>query len=240
MKKVDLSYYLPLIQVVHDGDFEEFKLVVDSLKESGLLKSLGRQNAEAVLSEWNLNKKDNIITRKKAIYNAMDYLISSGYSVKSSNLIPFSLENIYERCSIKLLNLLYENGADIDAKYNGYTGLMLACKGYDSLGKTKFFLDRNADVNVLSPYKENALLLFCNNRSAFFNGDKEEIDANFKKVAQDLINKTKNLTLKDKKGNTALSLLDSHLGSSLCAGMERVSASWLSEHIKNEIDKRQK
>lgn len=240
MKKVDLSYYLPLIQAVHDGDFEEFKLVVDSLKESGQIESLGRQNAEAVLSEWNINKKDGGDTRKNAVYNAMEYLISSGFSVKGTNLIPYCLHNENNRVSIKLLNLLYENGADIDAKYNGYTGLMYACSTYGGLGKVKFFLDRLADVNVLGERKENALMLFCKTYGAFYNDNKDEIEADFKIVAKDLVERTKDLSRKDKNGNTAKSLIEKHASAEYCDGLERYNCYVIVSYISNALERSQK
>lgn len=237
--KNNSAVYQPFINAVHNGNLDEFMSAVDDLKKQSLLQNLGSINIEAVLCEWNYNRK-NRGSEKKGILLAMCYLIENGVSVKGTNLLAVVLADNYERCSMKLLNLLVESGADINGKYLGYSALMYACKGYDSLGKIKFFLDNNADVNALSPNKENALILFCNNRGAFFNGDRESIDANFKKVAQELIGKTKSLDLKDKKGNTALGLLDAHQKSSLCVGAERVNCAWLYEQIKKEIELRQK
>ncbi len=228
-----------MLRAIKKGDLDSFKKVVSFLNEKSLLQHLTIEDIKLVLKSWGVESEKYFPKEiKNGIYHAVKCLLDNGVSVKGSNLIPFCIRENSVNCSIKLMELLHQNGADLNGVYEGETGLMYACSNYGSLGKIKFFLDNYADVDVLDLQHKNALIIFCSSHGAKFNMECDEVKADYITLAKQLIERTTNLKTKDNDGNSAVNILQNRLNQNWITEGEKYDDIWLIEQISKEQERR--
>ena len=228
---------------IDKGNLDLFYDIIGSMKDEERLDELDIGDIQRVLQHWNenwnsrsydydFNKEKNCIDE---VYSAVKCLIDNGVSVKDTNMISFCMCEC-KYASIKLLELLYQNGADIDKKFFGQPGITRACYGENaSLRVIQFFLDKNADVDALNHFtKENALMYFCR-KYAF--PDERQYDS-YEKIAKRLIAKTSNLNAVNEDGETATSILEERANKK--GEVPRVvgNCKWLINEISREQNRR--
>lgn len=196
---------------IDKGNLNLFYDIIGSMKDERRLNELDIGDIQRVLQHWDeenwysgsydFDKEEKCADET---YSAVKCLIDNGVSVKDTNMISFCMCEC-KYVSIKLLELLYQNGADIDKNFAGQPGITRACYGDNaSLRTIQFFLDKNADVDAVNYFtKENALMYFC--RKYDFPDEKQY--ASYEKIAKRLIAKTSNLNAVNKDGETATSIL---------------------------------
>ena len=234
---------------IDKGNLDLFYDIIGSMKEEGRLNELDIEDMQRVLQHWNERWNDHDLhydfdKERKCIdevYSAVKCLIDNGVSVKDTNMISFCMCEC-KYASIKLLELLYQNGADIDKNFAGQPGITRACYGENaSLEAIQFFLDKNADVNAVNYFThENALMYFCR-KYAFPDEGKyfpDEGQYYYEKIAKRLIAKTSNLNAVNEDGETATSILKKRANKKGEAPRVVGNCKWLINEISREQNRR--
>lgn len=233
----DFRHYLWV--AIHKGDLDVFNGVISKMKKEGMLEQLNIRDMQWVLEYWNRDGShdyDKEETYKNDVYSAVKSLIDNGVSVRNTNIISYCMCEC-KFVSIKLLDLLYQNEADINKDYIVQTGLMYACQGeHASLGAIQFFLDKNADVDAVGFGGKNALMYFCQKFPFHENWQYDETQTNYARVARRLISRTSDLNAVNKYGETATSILKERAKGNSPDVVEKCN--WLINEISREQNRR--